>query len=382
VTTFGPRRWGLALLLWCQPAHALPPGPAHPGLSLVTLSLESAKGVVSAPLAPTCLHQRLKSVGRIAYDDLRVAHVMSPVSGRVDRVHAKLGDALLAHGVLATLRSSDYAAARADWHKTQVAVDAAKRDLARQDGLYRRDAVPQQVVLAAWDLYRRALSERDRAWDTLTLYGGADPSRDTPVDVYALRTPIAGVVIGRSIYPGMEVAGQYGGGNAQELFLVADLSQVWVVAEVPEADASRIRQGADVVVAVEALPGTPLAAKLDQVADTLDPEMHTLRVRCLVPNATGKLKPDMYASLDIAATGHHGLAVPAASLVRLGDAAFVYVEHAGPSGPGRVFERRHVRVDAGEDLGPMVPILHGLAPGDRVVTEGRDVLVAAWEAQP
>lgn len=366
-----------AVLLWCGYARALPAGPALQGPAQFCLPLQAVAKVVSAPLQATCMHTTLKTVGRITYDDLRVAHVMSPVSGRVGRVLAKAGDALLAHGVLATIRSPDYATARADWHKSQVAMESAKRDLARQDGLYKRHAAPEQVVLAAWDAYRRASSERDRALETLNLFGGGG-DKHAGADAYALRTPIAGVVIGRAVHPGMEVAGQYGGGNAQELFLVADLSQVWVVAEVPEADVGRIRANADVVVQVEALPGTVINAKLDYLADTLDPDLHTARVRCVVPNAAGKLKPDMYATLTIAAAGKPALAVPASSIVRMADAAFVFVEHPAQNGQYRQFEQRHVIVDEGDD-DTLVPILHGLAPGDRVVTQGAEDITRASE---
>jgi cobalt-zinc-cadmium efflux system membrane fusion protein len=329
-------------------------------------------------LAPACTHTALTTVGRITYDDLRVAHVVSPVSGRVEQVLAKPGDALLARGVLATLRSPDFATARADWHKAQVALEAAKRDLARQDGLFARHAAPEQVVLAAWDTYRRAVSEHDRARANLELLGGADVQGGT--DVYQLRTPIAGVVVSRSLHAGMEVAGQYGGGAARELFLVADLSRVWVVAEVPEADLGRIGPHAEVVVHVDAVPDMPLTGTLDYIADTLDPALHTARVRCAVPNATGKLKPDMYATLTISAQGNKALAVPPKSIAVMADISFVFVEK--PSQPGsRQFERRHVVVDAGDD-DPLVSILHGVREGERVVTDGAQMLKALIEANP
>lgn len=378
------RQWlwvyGVTLLLCPRPAFALPKGPASADSELMWLSREAARAVETTLLAPTCLHTTLRTVGRITYDDLRVAHVVSPVSGRINQVLAKPGDALLAGGVLATLHSPDFATARADWHKAQVVLQAAKQDLNRQDGLFKRGAVPEQVVLAAWDAYRRAVSERDRARGNLSLLGGAGQADKD--NAYRLRTPIAGVVVSRSVHPGMEVAGQYGGGSAQELFLVADLSQVWVVAEVPEADIGRVRPAAEVVVQVDALPTTNLTGKLDHVADTLDPNVHTGHVRCVVPNATGKLKPDMYATLTIAATGTLALAVPRESVVRMADAAFVYVERdPPPKDTRRLFERRHVMVDEGDD-GALVPILRGLQAGERVVVRGSHVLRALQEGQP
>lgn len=378
---------GAVALLALSPARALPPKPNVHGSGTLLVPEAAVRAVVSAPLVPKCLHTTLQTAGRITYDDLRVAHILSPVSGRVSQVLAKPGDVLLAGGVLATIRSPDYATARADWHKAQVALDAARRDLARQDGLFKRHAAPEQVVQAAWDVYRRAVSERDRANGNLALLGGG-LSRDSNDDAYHLRTPIAGVVVSRAIHPGMEVAGQYGGGSAQELFLVADLSQVWVVAEVPEADVGRIGRAANVVVRVDALPNTPLTAKLDYLADTLDPSVHTGHVRCVVPNATGKLKPDMYATLTIEATGTMQLAVPKESLLHMADTAFVYIEHDPPKGTPagmRAFERRHVVADEADperEGGGLVPISHGLMRDERLVVQGADALSLMQEPKP
>lgn len=372
----------VALLAVC-PARALPPKPDVHASGVLLVPEAAVRGVVSAPLAPKCLHTTLQTAGRITYDDLKVARILSPVSGRVAQVLAKPGDALVEGGVLATIHSPDYATARADWHKAQVALQTAQKDLARQDGLFKRHAAPEQVVLAAWDVYRRAVSERDRTRANLALLGGGH-SEDKNDAVYRLRTPIAGVVVSRAVHPGMEVAGQYGGGSAQELFVVADLSQVWVVAEVPEADVGRIGRAAQVEVRVDALPNTPLTATLDYVADTLDPKVHTGHVRCVVPNVTGKLKPDMYATLTIQAAGTMALAVPQKSLVHMLNTAFVYIEHDPPKGasPGvRAFERRHVVADEVDQSGP-VAISQGLAPEERLVIEGAETLRALQEPKP
>lgn len=366
--------WVWALFI-CRTAWALPPSlPDTPDMLVVPSA--AAAGIRAEPFGVQCMSTTLTTVGRVTFDAMRVSHVVSPVSGRVDRVLAQPGDLVAAKAPLATIHSLDFATARADWHKAQVALDGARRDLRRQEGLYRRHAAPEQVVLAAWDLYRRAQSEFERAASSLSLLGGQDGAAAS--DTYTLRSPLQGEVVSRHVNAGMEISGLYGGGAGQELFLVADLSRVWIIAEVPEADVGRVAPRARVVAHVDALPGEALEGTLDYVAETLDPSTHTARVRTAMNNPHGKLKPDMFVTLAIDASGRSALALPPQAVIHLGEATFVYVEkteqNQAPEGP-RTFERRHVIVDENGD-GPHWPVQFGLQLGDRVVTQGAQALAA------
>lgn len=374
----------------CQPASALPAGPASGPIGRVSLSLDEAQ-TLAVQVEPAAVHETdatLTAPGFVTYADLRVAHVVSPVSGRVVSVLAQPGEMLAQGAVLATIASPDLATSVSDLARAQAALDVAVRDLRRQEKLFAKRAVPQQGVVAAWDAYRRAQSEMGRARATWRLLRGLDGSAhpkaasfaDTDKGIYALRAPIAGVVVGRAIAPGADVAGQYGGGAAKEIYTVADLQEVWLYAEVHEADLARVRMGALVQVRADAVPGRIWRGAVGHISDVLDPVSRVAPVRVVMGNADGALKPDMFVAVAIEAPGRRALTVPRCSLLHMGDAAFVFVElDAGP-GPKRTFERRHVRLD--EALGEvLVPVAAGLAPGERVVTHGIDGLLAKLEAR-
>ena len=383
-------RWalGIALLAGPELAWALPPGPGANQAGRVVLSASEAKACALA-VAPAAAHNTgasLTAPGRITYEDLRVAHVVSPVSGRVVKVLAQPGDVLPEGAILATIASPDLATSVSDLRKAAAALDVARRDLRRQESLYAKQAVPEQVVLAAWDGYRRAQSEMSRAQATWRLLHGLGegpvhpmPAGPVPPGTYALRAPIAGVVVGRSVSPGAEVAGQYGGGSASEMFSLADLSQVWVYAEVHEDEVGRLKMAGQVQVRADAVPGRVWQGVVSHISEVLDPVTRVAAVRVVMDNADGALKPDMFVAVSLDTTGLNSLTVARCSVVHLGDAAFVIVAGATAADGSRTFERRHVQVD--EALGEaQVPVTFGLSANEQVVTHGIDALLTKLEA--
>jgi cobalt-zinc-cadmium efflux system membrane fusion protein len=105
-------------------------------------------------------------------------------------------------------------------------------------------------------------------------------------------------VIARSVNPGAEIQGQYGGGTALELFTVGELDSVWLLADVFEMDLGRVQKGAPVSIKVVAYPDRTFSGQVDYITGTLDPATRTARVRCAVPNPARELKPEMYATVS------------------------------------------------------------------------------------
>ena len=336
------------------------------------------KGVASqvsvAPVAMRELHGKLTTNGRVAYDDSQVAHVFSAVTGRITHIHAQPGDHVTRGAKLATIQSPDVGVASADVDKAHAVSFAAEADFKRKQALFKAGAVAQRDLEAAVDTYEVALAELRRAEEKYALFGGGAYDPNIVRGSYELGAPIAGEVVSRFVNPGMEIIGQYQGGSASELFTVANLKSVWVVADIYEADVGRVVAGMNVALRVEAYPDQVFTGAVEWVSDMLDPTARTARLRCAIPNPDGLLKPDMFAAVTIASRGHMVLTVPRQSVTRLGEKTVVYVQTGQNDAGDRRFMRRPVIVDEAEEGGDL-PVLHGLNAGDTVVTQGVDYLV-------
>ena len=198
---------------------------------------------------------------------------------------------------------------------------------------------------------------------------------DAVTQEYTLRSPIAGEVVSRTVTPGLEVQGQWAGAGAPvELFTVGALDPLWVLGDVYEMDLPHVKKGLTVEVRVPAFPDRTFRGRIDWVSDVLDPATRTAKVRCAIENPERLLRPEMAPVLSIALPSHHHVAVPRDALLRLGDDTVVFVASTEERSGQLVFHRR--KVVAGEDgTGGLVPILDGLAPGERVVVSGGIFLV-------
>jgi cobalt-zinc-cadmium efflux system membrane fusion protein len=317
----------------------------------------------------------ITTTGRITFDDQRVAHIFSPVTGRVASVQAGLGERLKRGAALATIVSPDVGQWSSDLHKADADLIAAEHDFNRKTELLAVKAVARADYEASEDAYRQAKAEKERALQKATLLRAGGMSSVS--QGYTLTTPIDGEVIARSLNPGIEVQGQYSSGNAVELFTVGELDKVWVMADVYESDLGRVAVGAKVSVKVLAYAGKTFEGKVDWVAGALDPATRTAHVRCVFDNPDRQLKPEMYVNVAIAATeARSALSVPRSAVVHLGDQAVVYAQ-AGSSPDGRIrFELMPVSVDDAID-GAFVPVQHGLDLGAKIVTSGAQSLSSA-----
>ncbi len=153
-------------------------------------------------------------------------------------------------------------------------------------------------------------------------------------------------------------------GAGDPLFMIADLSTVWVNADVYEDQLAHIRTGTTVKIKTPAYPNETFAARIDQIGSTLDTDKHTVAVRCVVPNGGRRLKPGMFASMILAAgTPQTVITVPASAVISEGDQRSVFVEES----PGRYTKRA---VETGNEVNGSLIIRAGLKEGDRVVARG------------
>ena len=310
--------------------------------------------------------------GKVAFDDAHVAHVFSPVSGRVTRIDAKLGQRVKKGEVLATIESPDVGIASSDLNKAQADEIQAEHDLERQKELLAAHATSQRDYEAAEDAQRKSKAEVDRAKQKASLFrtGGTGGGVS---QAFALRAEIDGEVVARNVSPGGEVQGQYGGGTAVELFTIGELDKLWVVADVYEMDTGRVTVGSSVNLKLFSMPNKVFPAKIEWVSGVLDPQTRTAKVRCVIDNKDRMFKPEMYATLFISVDQRKAIAIPRSALIRIGEQTAVFVEK-GKSPDGRhVFTKTAVTVDEAEG-GKWLPLSKGPERGSRIVTEGTILL--------
>ncbi len=349
-----------------EPAGPLPP----PGEVWLSPQQVTDAKIDVKPVKEEDVDDTILTSGRVALDDLRSGHVFSPVTGRVVKITAQLGQQVKKGDPLATIESPDIGSAVSDVHKAEADLIAAQHDYQRKKELFEQKAGSAMDLEAAEDNYRKAKAELERARQKQALLRVGNV--DVVTGTYTLPAPIDGEVLLRNINPGIEVQGQYSGGTTQELFTIGQLDRVWVLADLYEMDLARVHIGTPAVVTVVAYKDKVFKGQVDWVSGMLDPNTRTAKVRCTFDNADKLLRPEMYATVQISVDQKKALAIPRNALLRLGEYKVVFIE-VGEE-PGRVrFQRVPVEVDEGESS-PWLEVKHGLESGQKVVVNGAILL--------
>jgi len=284
----------------------------------------------------------------------KLVKITPPLAGRITRLQRALGDSVKAGDPLFTLDSAELSAAYADDSKAKSALLQARQELERQKTLFEAEIAARKEYEAAQAAYDQAGSDAHASADKLAQYGaGARGSRRD----YVLRSPIAGTVIA------MEGAqGGYWNDINAPVMTVADLSTVWLSANVAERDLAQVAVGQTARITVDAWPDKAFEGKVAYVGAVLDPETRTVKVRVAIDNRAGTFKPGMFAHAGFAGASRRALLVPAAAVLQSGPSTRVMVERSP-----LVFTPRTVEVGASH--GEQVEILAGLKAGERIVVK-------------
>jgi cobalt-zinc-cadmium efflux system membrane fusion protein len=318
---------------------------------------------------------RIEAPGKVEVNPDRVFRVMLPVAGRVAEVYARLGDAVKESSPLLALESPDAEAAvssylQADAARSQAhsALIKAQADYERLKDLYEHDAVAQKEVLSAENMLvqaRAAVEQaealRRQAQARLEILGLQPAQFGQRIMV---RAPISGKVLEVNV-----ARGEYRNDTTVPVMTIADLSTVWISADVPESAIRLIRVGEQVDIELVAYPGKVFQGRVARIADTVDPQTRTVKVRAELSNRDERFRPEMFGRIVHTETVRRLPVVPATALVHDPGGSVMFREDA----PG-VFRR--VQVSAGPPSGDRVPILEGVRAGDRVVTQGVMLLQA------
>jgi cobalt-zinc-cadmium efflux system membrane fusion protein len=341
--------------------------------NLVEMSVSAQQhiGMVVAPAALVQLNEYLRATGTVQPIDSRIGVVGPLARGRIAEVHAKVGDRVEAGQTLAVFDNieagellSQEQSARADLERLKAQLIPATRQAERSRRLADigagaekdfESSKAEKEGIEADIRSQQALIDGIR--QRLRRFGIAD---DSPRGTFltALKAPFSGVVTKAQASPGDVVEA------GREVFTVADLSRVWVQAEVYEKDLGRIRIGQSAFITVDTYPNQSFEGKVAYISDVLDPQTRTARVRCELPNRDLRLKTDMFANIELPTKfSKQAIAVPAGALQEVEGKNVVFIRRSQTQ-----FEKREV--DKGVTVNNQTEIVSGLKPGEPVVTQG------------
>jgi cobalt-zinc-cadmium efflux system membrane fusion protein len=331
--------------------------------------LPTAQQLKTFTVEPVALRQFVseeRTEGKIAVNGDRTTPVYSPYSGRITHVIANLGDHVAQGATLATIDSSEVTQAENDLRTGLSQLQLARVAETRKHALYDIKG----GSLADWQQAQADLSVAQANVEAvrgrLRILGYSAAQIDQLGDGASvppasnILAPIRGIIVDRQLGPG-----QYAqAGAATPVYTIADLSSVWLLADVREADCAHVHRGQSVLVRVLAYPERVFSAQVVYVAPTIDPNTHRLTVRAVIDNDDGALKPEMFANFVIQTSQPaQSPAVPEGAVVYEGDSAHVWVLQSG-----NALGIRPIRVGRTND--GMVEVLEGLKLGEQVVTKG------------
>lgn len=360
----------LLVVLWIvlagRSSAAASAGTAAVAAGQVKLSAEQLATLDNAVVKAIPFHDAVVADGEIAVNADTSTQVFSPYSGRVIKVLAGVGDKVRSGEPLLTLDASENLDAQTSLITALSQAHLARLNEARKHAAYdshggslqdwqqaQADLTAAQTTLAAARGHLRVLGSSVAQIQALETAGSVNPT-------VAIASPLTGLVTDRQIGPGQVVQA----GDSTALFTVADLSTVWLLSAVRDSDAAAIAAGQPILLHVQALPGRDYHATVQSVGAQVDPATHRVRVRALIANADGHLRPAMLATSEIITSPDVlAPAVPEAAIVREGDRAHVWVVQADG-----VLQQR--AIVTGRSSGALTEVRRGLNAGERIVTGG------------
>lgn len=354
-----------------KPEPAATTAKSESGLVHISAEAQQHFGFEVEPAQVHELNEYLQVPGTVQAIDSHVNTVRPLARGRLHDVLARVGDRVRKGQPLATYDNieagesiAQLAGARAELEKLRVQERNLARQTERARDLADIGAVPKKE-------FEQASTDQQAAQQSIksqesTIAGlaarlqrfGVAATDVSSVPIATITSPIAGVVTKQGASPGEVIE------LSSALFTIADLSSVWVQAEVYEKDLGRIRVGQSAFVTVDTYANQPFTGKVTYISDFLDPQTRTARVRCEVPNGDIRLKLDMFANVNLPTTfSRRTLTVPAAAIQEVGDKTVVFVRKTATE-----FEPRWI--SAGNTVRDLVEITKGLREGEPVVKAG------------
>lgn len=358
------------LLLSCQPLDK----EVHKETTvlpknIVVLDPESPKlAYIKEEIVELTQYPLIDSVtGKITYDETRTARISSPIAGRVTGTIADLGANVYQGDPLAELNSPELGQAQSDYTSAKAKLNTTENAFQRTKELYENDVAPRKAREQAEENLIRARSEEQRALLMLQNLGVPSGSMDNR---FVLQAPISGVITERNINPGMEVRPDL----TTPLFVISDLSQLWVQMDIFEKDIGKIHIDDEVLMRVSAYPDESFTATVSYISQVVDETTRTVKARCVFLNTDTRLLPSMFASIEVLSDPNDLVIVaPLTALFTDGESDWIYVSIGNNQ-----YQKRPVTT--GLSLKGRAVIIEGLNQGDNLVVEGALLLRAEQDS--
>ena len=337
-------------------------GAAHD----VTLTAAQAARVRVSTVEMSAYRQSIQTTGTVAFNGDRSTQVLAPVSGPITKILVNPGTVVRRGQPLAMVTSPDFATASAAYRKAQSSYRNLQRIAELDDQLFKNDAIPRRELEQAQTDAAGAAADRDAAIEQMRALGVDEQSiaavrenRATAALQAVIRAPIDGTVVEKLVNPGQLIQA-----GSTQTFTIADLSTMWVMANVFDSDLAAVAAGQEATV-VTAAQSAPVMGRVVYVGSLVDPASKATSVRVLVPNPRDILKRDMLVNVSLRASqGRNGILVPVSSVLRDDqNLPFVYL-----AVPNNRYGRRPITI--GARVGDLYEVKAGLAAGDRIVVDG------------
>jgi cobalt-zinc-cadmium efflux system membrane fusion protein len=376
------------LMAACDRGSAQAPQPAAKKANTVSVTADQLHQLEIVTVELCTFRIEKQAIGQIAFNEDASTVVLTPFSGRVTRLIAKIGDNVKRGDALFEIDSPEVVQAQTDLiaavqgldkSKSQLAL--AKRVLDRQTGLFAAKATSQRELeqantdhISAETDVRTAEGVLTAARNRLRVLGRSDAEvarleRERLINpLIAITTPIDGTVVARKVGPGQYVRSDSG----DPLYSIADLSVMWLKANVPESDIALVKVGQDLEVRVMALPTRTFKARVIAIGAASDAATRRVVVRSEIPNPDGTLRSEMFATFKIVTgNGEPEPAVPVEAVTREGELAYIWVQREP-----MLLERRKVQIGLEQD--GRLQVREGLKPGEQVVGRGAIFVDNEW----
>ena len=332
--------------------HAKP--EAVPGAAFVLTDTMLAKTVFARATSDT-VKSELKLYGKIAADNNRLSQVYPVVGGNVIQVNAELGDFVKQGQTLAVIRSSEVAGYENERLDANSDVALAEKNLQVAKDLFAGKLNSEKDVVAAEKELEKSKAAQQRINEVYNIY------HLKPGALYNVTAPISGFVINKNITPNELITS----GNISNLFSIAQINEVWVLANVNESDIASIQQGMSATVKTISYPDRVFKGKVDRIFNILDPDTKAMTVRIRIANDDLALKPEMSATVSLQFNENRKMiAVPSAAIIFDKSKNWVMVYK----------DRSHIetrQVEIYKQVGDTVYISAGIAEGEQVVTQNQ-----------
>ena len=327
-----------------------------PGQPIKVTDQALQQKLIVEPVKVETVQSELPEPGVIEADPTTVVRIYPPVTGHLVKIWVQLGDAVKEGQLLATLTAPDFLTAQDNFLKARSQLNLTDKQLRREQALWDAKIAATGDLETAKANYEQAKSDYDDTLSILRSYG-FDPDKEQFGQPFRLISSVSGKVVDMSTGKG-----EYKTDPTQPLMTVADLSHVWLSANVQEKDLHFLSIGQEIAATLMAYPDQPLKGKVLYIGDMLDPDTRTTKVRFLLENQDSRLKPGMFATVFLRGIPKQEITIPTTAVVQIGNSAFVF-EQTDPT----TYLPRLVQL--GQQHGERVVIANGLTPEAKVVVK-------------